>query len=116
MALELGYKASRDKGLSEANLLTAAMAALRGEQPGSAKALDVAQLCATLHTNNLILFMTFLETSSLENYHEFEVSRYKTFSKCSTHGYYIWGKYCIFKHRIRGSFRDLKFPRKSGKG
>ena len=54
MALELGYKASRDKGLSEANLLTAAMAALRGEQPGSAKALDVAQLCAALHTNRLL--------------------------------------------------------------
>ena len=27
--------------------------------------------------------MIFLDTSSLENHHEFEVSKYKIFSKCS---------------------------------
>ena len=54
LALELGYKASRDKGLSEANLLTAAMAAFWGSQPCLAKALDLAQLCAALHTNRLL--------------------------------------------------------------
>ena len=31
------------------------------------------------------------------------------------HGYYILRKSCILKPRIRGSFRDLKFPRKSWK-
>ncbi len=33
----------------------------------------------------------------------------------STHGYYILRKSRILKPRIRSSFRDLKFPRKSGK-
>ena len=37
------------------------------------------------------------------------------FSKCSTCGYYMLRTSCMLKPRIRGSFRDLKFPRKSGK-
>ncbi len=37
--------------------------------------------------NREFLFvLTFLETSSLENYHEIEVSKCSIFSKCSTHG------------------------------
>ena len=63
----------------------------------------------------LTFFLTLLETSGLENYHELEVSKYKIFSKCSTHGHYVLRKSCIFEPRIRGSFRDLKFPRKYGK-
>ena len=59
--------------------------------------------------------MILLETSNLENYHEFDVSKYNIFWKCSTHGYYMLRKSCISKPRIRGSFRDLEFPRKSGK-
>ena len=55
--------------------------------------------------------MIFLDTSSLEN-HEFEVSKYEIFSKCSTHGYYILRKSCVLKPRIRGSFRDLKVSKK----
>ena len=63
--------------------------------------------------NSYLFFLTFLETSSLEDYHEFEVSKYKIFSRCSTHGYYTLRTSCISRPRTRGSFRDLKFPRKS---
>ena len=41
------------------------------------------------------LSLSFLEISNLEHYREFEVSKYKTFSKCSTHGYYILKKSSI---------------------
>jgi len=34
-------------------------------------------------------------------------------AKYSAHGYYILRTSCILRPRIRGSFRDLKFPRKS---
>ncbi len=60
-------------------------------------------------------FRTFLETSSLESYHEFEVSKYMVFATCSTHGHYILRKYCILKLRGRSSFRGSKFPRNPGK-
>ncbi len=60
-------------------------------------------------------FLIVSEASSLENHREFEVSKYIVFSKCGTHGYYMLRKYCIFKPRIRGSLRDLKFPRQSGR-
>ena len=44
-----------------------------------------------------------------------EASKRSVLSKCSTHGYYILRTSCILKPRICGSFRDLNFPRKSGK-
>ena len=60
----------------------------------------------------LTFFLTLLETSGLENYHELEVSKHESFSTCSAHGYYILRKSRIMKPRICGSCRYLKFPRK----
>ena len=67
------------------------------------------------HKFEFLTFRDFLvQPLSLQNYHEFEVSKYKILSKRSTCGYYILRKSCILKPRIRGSFRDLEFPINSG--
>ena len=61
-------------------------------------------------------FLTFSrlawKPSSLENDREFEASKHKNFSTCSTHGYYTLRNSCIWKSRSRGSFRDLKVSKK----
>ena len=48
------------------------------------------------------------KSSSLQNYHEFEVSKHKTLSTCSTRGYYILTQSRILKPPESSSFRGSK--------
>ncbi len=62
-----------------------------------------------LPNNEFLTSRDFLvQPLNLQNYNEFEAFKYRSFSKCSTLGYYILRKSCILKPRIHGSFGGSK--------
>ena len=52
---------------------------------------------------SFVHFRLHWKTSTCKSCHEFEASKYKIFSKCSTRKYYMLRNSCVLKPRIRGS-------------